>query len=137
MIFDCVNCCLGNKPEQLSEGEGILNASIPAMKIREWVVHWGHVNERHDLKNSITIEAMLFKTVFIYVCVCCCVCVHAHTHEGVTVHVWKSEDHLMGVSSLLPPCGSKDSNSGCQAWWRAPVPLKHPDGLNGRGLLID
>ena len=108
MIFDCVNCCLGNKPEQLSEGEGILNASIPAMKIREWVVHWGHVNERH------------------------CVCVHAHTHGGVTVCVWKSEDHLMGVSSLLPPCGSN-----CQAWWRAPVPLKHPDGLNGRGLLID
>ena len=91
MIFDCVNCCLGNKPEQLSEGEGILNASIPAMKIREWVVHWGHVNERHDLKNSITIEAMLFKTVFMYVCVVCvcvCVCMYVLLCVCACSHTW-------------------------------------------------
>lgn len=69
MIFDCASCCLGNKPEKLSEGEGILNANIPAMKIREWVVHWGHANERHDLKNSVLVEAVPFKTAFVCVCV--------------------------------------------------------------------
>lgn len=37
--------------------------------------------------------------------------------------MWKSGDNLQerfGDVSLLPPCGPRGLDLGCQAWWQAP-----------------
>lgn len=35
---------------------------------------------------------------------------------------------LTTVGSLLPPCHSWGSNSGCQAWLQMPLPAEHHSG---------
>lgn len=48
-------------------------------------------------------------------CKCVNVCIHMHICHGKGQH--------SGVSFLLPPYGSEDSNSGHQAWRQAPWPI--------------
>lgn len=46
----------------------------------------------------------------------------------VTAYMWRSEDNLRGVGSLLPPCASQGKNSGLPAGTFAPsaiLPAQH------------
>lgn len=74
---------------------------------------------------------------WMYVCMCtsvcgvCCLCVHA------TVCLWRSENILVRVDSYLPPCGSWEPKSGCQAWPRTPSQvLCHPGNPNPQWLVL-
>ena len=50
-----------------------------------------------------------------------CVCLWAHVCGSVGVEV---RGQLVGVSSLVLQCGSRELNFGHQAWWQAPLPLE-------------
>lgn len=41
----------------------------------------------------------------------------------------ETEEPLLGVSSLLPMCGSQESKSDSHAWQQAPYPVSHFVGL--------
>lgn len=62
-----------------------------------------------------------------HLCVCACTCLCAHA----SVCMWKSEDKLAGVSSLLPPRRSQSLNSGHWAWWQVPLPTEPSFWLGG------
>lgn len=50
--------------------------------------------------------------VFICVFVCFCICPSAHMEV---------KEPIVGVCSLLLPCGLCESNPGCQTWWQVPL----------------
>jgi hypothetical protein len=61
--------------------------------------------------------------VCVYVCVCVCVYVCVHVCLPATLLMWKSENNIWD-SVLLPPTMSMPSNSGCQAGWKALLPIR-------------
>lgn len=63
-------------------------------------------------------EQPFFPLVQLFICVCA-LAHYRSIHEGL-------RRQLMGVHSLLLPCGSRVLNSGSQAWWKVPLPTKPP-----------
>lgn len=62
----------------------------------------------------------VYVCVYVYLCVCMYVCVSMHVLEG-EYEDWRATS---GLSSLLPPHGSQESNSSHQARWLMPLPTE-------------
>jgi hypothetical protein len=56
----------------------------------------------------------------VYVCVCVCVCVCVWQMCSLMCAYTEVRGQLLGVISLLLPCGTGGLNSRCQTWWQAP-----------------
>lgn len=88
--------------------------SKPSPEIHPWapqpcIVDFAHTCSMPNhflMQNSITLCLPIYFYVYVPAC------------------LWRSEDNLQGVSSLLPSGGSQELNWDCQAWLQSPVPVE-------------